>query len=57
MGRDPAAIERTVAIEPGDVDDIGRYVDAGATHVIVMVGNPYDMAPLESLIAHRDRVG
>ena len=29
-GRDPAGIERTVAVSPDDVDDIGRYVEAGA---------------------------
>ncbi len=54
VGRDPAEIERTVAVGEGDVEDIGRYVDAGATHVIVMVGNPYPMASLERLIAQRD---
>jgi probable F420-dependent oxidoreductase len=57
VGRDPAAIERTVAVDPSDVDDIDRYVDAGATHVIVMVGSPFDLAPLESLIAQRDALG
>lgn len=56
VGRDPATIERTVAVEPGDVDDIARYVDLGATHVIVMVGAPFDMAPLETLIRQRDAV-
>ena len=54
LGRDPAKIERTVAIEPGDVDDIGRYVEAGANHVIVMVGNPFDLSSLEALISQRD---
>ena len=39
------------------MEDIGRYVDAGATHVIVMVGHPYPMAPLERLIAQRDALG
>jgi probable F420-dependent oxidoreductase len=54
VGRDPSEIERTVAVGPDDVHDIDRYVDAGASHVIVMMGAPYDMAPLESLIAQRD---
>ena len=57
IGRDPSSIERTVAIEAGDVEDVGRYVDAGATHVIVMVGHPYPMRPLERLIAQRDALG
>lgn len=55
LGRDPAEIERTVAIDPNEADDISAYVDAGATHVIVMVGAPYDMSSLEALLAQRDR--
>ena len=55
-GRDPSEIERTVAVNDDDVHDIGRYVDAGATHVIVAVGNPFDLAPLESLMAQRDEI-
>ena len=57
LGREPSTIERTVAVDPDDVDDIGRYVDAGATHVIVMVGHPFDLSPLQSLIAQRDALG
>jgi probable F420-dependent oxidoreductase len=57
LGRDPTEIERTVAVEAGDVEDVGRYVEAGAEHVIVMVGHPYDMAPLTSLITQRDALG
>ena len=56
VGRDPSTIERTVAVDPGDVHDIGRYVEVGATHVIVMVGSPFDLGPLESLIAQRDAI-
>ena len=53
VGRDPAAIERTVAVQPDDVDDIGRYVDAGAQHVIVMIPSPFDLDPLQRLIDQR----
>ena len=53
VGRDPAEIERTVAVGADDVDDIGRYVDAGAQHVIVMVGAPFDLSPLQTLIDQR----
>ncbi len=53
VGRDPAAIERTVAIEPDDVDDLDAYLEAGATHLIVMTGPPFDLAPLERLLARR----
>jgi len=54
IGRDPSEIERTVAIEPGDVDDLDAYLAAGATHLIVMIGHPFDLAPAEQLIARRD---
>ena len=57
LGRDPREIERTVAVDIGDVDDIGRYVDVGAQHVIVMVGSPFDLDPLQSLIDQRDQLG
>lgn len=54
VGRDPGEIERTVAVAGDDVDDIGRYLDAGAQHVIVMSAAPFDMAPLVKLIEQRD---
>ena len=52
-GRAPHEIERTVAIQPNEMDALDDYVAAGADHVIVMVGAPYDLAALESLIAWR----
>lgn len=54
VGREPGAIERTVAVQGDDVHDIGRYVDAGADHVIVMTGAPFDLGPLQSLVDQRD---
>lgn len=51
VGRDPAEIERTVAIRPDEVDALERYVAAGAEHVIVMCGPPYDLSPVELLLA------
>jgi probable F420-dependent oxidoreductase len=54
LGRDPATIERTVAIEPDAVDAFEAYVDAGADHLIVMVGHPYDLDAVERLVARRD---
>lgn len=53
-GRDPSEVERTVAIQPNEVDDWQAYRDANATHLIVMTGNPYDLDPvakLQSLVA------
>ena len=40
-----------------DVDGIERYVDAGAEHIIVMTGDPFDLGPLQSLIEQRDLLG
>jgi len=54
IGRDPTEIERTVAVQMDDFHDIGRYVDAGAEHVIVMIRAPYDLTPLQSLLDQRD---
>ncbi len=54
VGRDPSEIERTVAVQGDDVDDVGRYVAAGADHVIVMAGAPFDLDPLQQLIEQRN---
>ena len=37
-----------------DVDGVGRYIEAGAEHVIVGLASPFDLDPLASLIAQRD---
>jgi probable F420-dependent oxidoreductase len=50
LGRDPGEVERTVAIGPHEVGDVDAYVDAGATHVIVMTGHPYDLDPVARLL-------
>ena len=53
--RKPGQIERTVAINAGEVDTWPAYLDAGADHLIVMVGPPFDIAPVERLLrAARD---
>jgi probable F420-dependent oxidoreductase len=54
IGRDPSEIERTVLVSADDVDLVDAYVEAGATHIIVMTGAPFDLAPIERLIARRD---
>jgi probable F420-dependent oxidoreductase len=53
IGRDPSTIERTVAIGPNDLADADRYADAGADHLIVMLGHPFDLAPVERYMADR----
>ena len=45
VGRDPNQIERTVAIEPKDVERVEEYADVGVEHVIVMIGAPFDLGP------------
>jgi len=57
VGRNPAEIERTVAVAGDDVDDVERYLEAGASHVIVMTGHPFDLDPLRRLISQRDAIG
>lgn len=54
LGRDPASIERTVAIDAGDIGNADAYIDAGATHLIVMIGHPFDLRPVEKLLASFD---
>jgi probable F420-dependent oxidoreductase len=50
VGRDPADIERTVAIRPDEVRALDAYVEAGAEHVIVMVDSPSDLDPVRRLL-------
>lgn len=50
VGRDPSAVERTVAIGTNEVDAWSDYVEAGADHLIVMTGSPFDLAPVARLL-------
>ncbi|HXH56851.1 LLM class F420-dependent oxidoreductase [Iamia sp.] len=54
VGRDPRSIERTVALQPSEVADAADFVEAGATHLIVMVGHPFDLTPVATLLAAAD---
>jgi len=54
VGRDPSEIERTVAISGDDIGELSAYLDAGATHVILMIGAPFDLGPVEELLAKRE---
>ena len=51
LGRDPGEIERTTMIETAEVDTVDAYLKAGATHVILGLDTPYDLEPLERLVA------
>jgi probable F420-dependent oxidoreductase len=50
IGRDPAEIERTVMIEPDEFDWVPDLLEAGATHVIVGIGHPFDLGPIAELM-------
>ncbi len=50
LDRNPATIERTVGISAGEVDNWQAYLDAGATHLIVMTGAPFDLDPVRRLV-------
>jgi probable F420-dependent oxidoreductase len=50
LERNPATIERTVGISAGEVDNWEAYLDAGATHLIVMTGAPFDLDPVRRLV-------
>jgi probable F420-dependent oxidoreductase len=53
LGRDPREIERTVATRPDDLVNLSAYEDAGADHVIVMTGHPYDLSAVEKVLGSR----
>jgi probable F420-dependent oxidoreductase len=57
LGRDPAAIERTVMIGERDLARPEAFVRAGATHLIYGLGVPFNPAPVERLLAWRARRG
>jgi probable F420-dependent oxidoreductase len=53
IGRDPKEIERTCSINVGDIGNEEAFVEAGAEHLILGVGAPFDLEPLERLLAAR----
>jgi probable F420-dependent oxidoreductase len=51
VGRDPAEIERTVMLfNAGEVARADAYLAAGAQHLILGAGAPFDLEPLQALI-------
>jgi len=56
VGRDPAEIERTVALnDADDVDKVDAYLEVGAQHLILGRGHPFDLSPVRALVEARDR--
>lgn len=50
LDRDPHEVERTVLIDSKEVIDHKAYRDAGADHLIVKIGHPFDLGPLQDLL-------
>ncbi len=40
-----------MCIKPEELDNVGAYEAIGAQHVIVMMGNPYDLSGVEKFVA------
>ena len=54
VGRDPAEIERSVLLNADVTDaEVDAMMAAGANHLIVGVGDPFDLAPVRRLLARR----
>ncbi len=53
VGRDPAAVERSVLIMTNEIDNLDAYIEAGATHIILGLGEPWDIAAVEKLLTWR----
>ncbi len=51
VGRDPAAVERTVNLNSTDeLELIDEFLDAGATHLILGLGEPFDLEGVHRLV-------
>ncbi len=57
QGRDPAEIERTVSINASDLRNLDAFAAAGANHIILELGAPWDLTPVQKLVAWRDAQG
>ncbi len=54
LGRDPAEIERTALVSADEVagrDDLDAWIEAGATHLILSCGPPFELGPARDLLA------
>jgi probable F420-dependent oxidoreductase len=50
VGRDRTAVERTVCINPDEVGNAEAYLDAGATHLIIMTSDPFALDAVATLV-------
>ncbi len=52
VGRDPSEIERTASVRPPDID-LDAWLEAGADHLIVSLGAPFNFDPVQRLLDQR----
>jgi probable F420-dependent oxidoreductase len=58
IGRDPGTIERVARVDlPATPDQFDAFRDAGAQHLILRLGHPWDLSAVERLVSWRDRHG
>lgn len=55
VGRNPAEIERSLAMQATEVDQADAFLAAGATHFILGLGEPWNFDALAQLLAWRDQ--
>lgn len=55
VGRDPAAVERSVLIRAEEIDQLDDYVDAGANHIILGMVNPWNFEALARMVEWRNQ--
>ena len=53
LGRDPAEIERTIGVSANEAHTLDELQAAGADHVILMLGHPFDLGPLHTALKLR----
>ena len=55
VGRDPGEIERTIAANaPSELKELEAFLEAGVEHVILGMGPPYDLSPVERLVGQAE---
>ena len=50
IGRDPKEVEGNAGVGPNDNDKLEEWLEAGAQHLIVMTGTPFDLAPVQRFL-------
>lgn len=57
LGRERSAIERTASVDRDAPADWQAFVEAGAQHLILRLGAPFDLGAVKQLLAWRDAQG